>query len=427
MVESSSYLLRSVKVCSPGHRFHDSRVDMLIENGRLTRIETHIAEVDVPVLVEGCSISPGWVEMRSRCTDPGLPNLEDLPNLLAAAAAGGFSFAGVLPSTQPPIDSVEKLRYWTETAKSSVCGLLPIAALTKGLKGAEMSNHFELIENGAVALSDDFEGLADTYRLRIALQYAAQLGKPVLVRPEDPFLKRGILANEGEQAVLAGLSGVPGFSELVGLERLLRLAEDTGCRLHFCSISTPEALDRIRTAKKAGLSISCDVAIAHLIWDDSVLSSFDSELKTDPPLRTLAVQRALIEACLDGTVDAVSSDHRPLSPESKNCEFAIAEPGMALIQVLFPLLNEALGDRATERIFELLCAGPRAIFGLNIAHFEASEEADYTLFDPGTRAVFDERSWVSGGSYTPLLQRIMHGKALGVIRGNRIHLNSNTL
>ncbi len=424
MVEVETYLLRSVEIFLPGHELHGERVDLLIENGHLAAIDRRIERSDVQVVYQGGSISPGWVEMRSRCTDPGLPYLEDLPNLLAAAAAGGFTHAGVLPSTQPAIDSVERLRYWTETARESTCGLLPIAALTKGLKGEEMSNHFELISHGALALSDDFEVSKDTYNLRIALQYAAQLGKPVMVRPEDPYLKRGVLANEGAQAVLAGLPGIPGFSEVIGLERLLRLAEDTGCTLHFCSISTEESLDRIRAAKKSGLRISCDVAIAHLVWDDSVLSDFDSEFKTDPPLRSLETKRALIQACIDGTIDAVCSDHRPVRPEAKDCEFAIAEAGMALIEAVYPLLNEALGTDSRDRVFQLLCTGPRSILGLNLAYFQVSEAVDYTLFEPEASALFNAQNWISGGSPMPLSGRVLYGRALGALRGKRIHLNS---
>lgn len=285
-----------------------------------------------------------------------------------------------------------------------------------------MTDQHQLIQEGAVALSDDMAVLTDTHKLRIALQYAAQLGTTVVIRAEDPYLNRGILAHEGREAVLAGMAGIPAISEIMGVERLLRLTEDTGCRLHFSALSTAESVALLKRAKESGMSVTADVSIAHLIWDDSTLSTYDSHFKTEPPLRDRDAREALRQACREGVIDAVSSDHRPVRPEGKDCEFPLAEPGMSLIEVVYPLLKEALGKTAEKRIADLLCTGPRRIYGLGIPQFAPGERADYTLYEPDFIGPFDPGSWISSGASAPLHGRRMQGKSAGIVRDQNLFL-----
>jgi len=424
------FVLPEVTLFLPGHALHGTSVEVRLDRGHLESMApsgssatlANTENIQVIEAARGCSIGPGWIEMRARATDPGLPHLEELSRLLQAGARGGFTQVGVLPSTQPAIDSVERMSYWRERSLGAAAGLLPIAALTRGCKGDEMTDYHQLIQAGAIALSDDMGVITDTHKLRIALQYAAQLGITVVVRAEDPYLNRGIVAHEGREAVLAGMAGIPAVSEVIAMDRLLRLAQDTGCRLHFSSISTLESVELLKRAKASGLPVTCDVTIAHLIWDDSTLSSYDSHYKTDPPLRDRATRDGLRTACLEGWIDAVSSDHRPIRPEGKDCEFPLAEPGMALIEVVYPLLKEALGSESDERILGLLSQGPRAIYGLERPRFEPGEKADYTLFEPQFRGQFDPDSWISSGAWAPLKGRNLVGKSRGIVREWEIRL-----
>jgi dihydroorotase len=283
--------------------------------------------------------------------------------------------------------------------------VFPLGALTRGLAGAVLTEMAELKDAGCVGFAQADAAVTDTLVLMRALQYAATFGFSVWLRPEDGRLAKGGVAHDGEVATRLGLTPISPCAETVAVSTLLLLARETGVRLHFCRLSTREGLEMIRQAKADGMDVTCDVSANHVHLSELDLGYFDSNCNLRPPLRSLRDRDALRQGLVDGTVDAICSDHTPVDDDAKQMPFAESEPGATGLELLLPLsLKWALESRLpVSRAISLLTDQPARILGLDLGHLRVGHVADVCVFDPERAWRVEPRVLKSQGKNTPFL------------------------
>lgn len=422
-----TFCLRKVTVVDAGGPHHDSTVDILVRNGVIAKVGERITNKEArEVKLDGVHASPGWVDLRAHFRDPGEEWKQGITNGLDAAAAGGFTAVAVLPSTEPVIDDRSGIGYLLQQAKDHPVRLLPIGALTKGLKGQQLAELHDQHLSGAVAFSDDQHSVRNTRLMLLALQYSAGLKAksiPVMVFPNDPDLGKGGQMHEGPMSTRLGMKGLPPLAEVLALSRDLALLEYTGGHLHAATISTAESVELIRQAKARKLHVTASIAAYNLLLDDGCLRGFETCYKVLPPLRDAHHIEALREGVKDGTIDAIVSDHRPEDREHKVLEYGSAAFGIIGLETAFAVANTAVkGRMSLRRLIDRFANGPRAVLGLPKVHIAEGAKADITLFDPEVDWTCTEADLVSKSHNTPFLGQRLTGRALGVVSGNALRM-----
>ncbi|HQV39900.1 MAG: dihydroorotase [Flavobacteriales bacterium] len=419
-------LLRQVKVLDPGGPLHDTVTDLQIVDGRITKAGAKLPKGQGEVVeIEGLHVSPGWVDLRAHFRDPGEEYKEGLTNGLDAAAAGGFTAVAVLPNTAPPVDQRATVEYLLRKGQDHAVRVLPLGALTKGLKGEQLAELYDMHQAGAVAFTDDVSPARNTRLMLLALQYVKNFDGRVMAFAQDAHLSAQGQMHEGVMSTRLGMRGIPAMAGSIQLARDLELLEYTGSRLHVDVVSTAEEVELIRRAKAKKLNVTASVAAHHLLLDDGCLRGFDTNYKVMPPLRDPAHIEALREGVKDGTIDSIVSDHRPEDTEHKKVEFAQAAFGMIGLETAYSVANTALKSRMTaRRIVERFCQGPRAALGLSVPHLVEGEMAEITLFAPEHQWMFSDKDIVSRSRNTPFIGHRFTGKALGVVANGQVKLNT---
>jgi dihydroorotase len=422
-------LLKQVKVVDPGGPHHDSVVDILVRDGVVSRIGERIAKGDATeIRYDALHASPGWVDLRAHFREPGEEWKQGITNGLDAAACGGFTAVAVLPSTVPVIDGRAGIDLMMHRSRGHAVRLLPLGALTKGLKGEQLAELHDQRMAGAVAFTDDQHALRNARLMLLALQYAKGLpgpAVPVMVFPSDPNLAAGGQMHEGAMSTRLGLKGLPPLAEQIALARDIALLDYAGGHLHAATISTAESVDMVRAAKARGLHITASVAAHNVLLDDGCLRGFETCYKVMPPLRDTPHIDALREGLKDGTIDAIVSDHRPDDREHKVLEFGPAAFGIIGLETCFAVANTALkGRMSLRRIIERLTHGPRKVLGLPLVHIAEGAPADITLFDPEVNWTCGEADLVSRSHNTPFLGQRFTGRPLGVIAQEQVWTNA---
>jgi dihydroorotase len=396
--------------------------DILVEDGRIRAIGTGLnATADKIVRQPGLHVSPGWVDLFSHFCDPGYEYKETLETGAAAAAAGGYTDVFVLPNTKPVVDSKSQVEYIRRGSASLPVNIHPIGALTKGLEGKELAEMYDMRASGAVAFSDGTSPVQSAGLLLKGLQYVRAFDGVVIQVPDDRTVGANGLMNEGIVSTRLGLPGKPMMAEELMVARDIKLARYTESRLHFTGVSSPRSLEYIRRAKESGLAVSCSVTPSHLYFTDADLSEYDTNLKVYPPLRDEATVTALRKAVLDGGVDALAAHHLPQEFDSKVVEFEYARPGMSSLETAYAVLRTAVPGISAARTVELLSSGPRAIFGLPQPAIAEGQEAVLTLFVPDGVTKLEKSA--SRSANNPFIGKELKGSVLGIVNGNRIHLN----
>ncbi|MBP9176686.1 MAG: dihydroorotase [Flavobacteriales bacterium] len=425
-------ILRKVKVVDPGGPHHDSIVDILIRDGVILKIGERVAKSTSTsssevheVKLDGAHASPGWVDLRAHFRDPGEEWKAGVTNGLDAAAAGGFTAVAVLPSTTPVTDDRAGIHYLLRQAQEHPVQLLPLGAITQGLKGEQLAELHDQQQAGAVGFSDDQHTIRNARLMLLALQYSAGLGgqMPVMVFPNDPDLARGGQMHEGAMSTRLGMKGLPPLAEIIQLQRDLAIHAYTGGHLHVATLSTAESVELVRQAKARKQHITASVTAHNLLLDDGCLRGFETCYKVLPPLRDLEHIEALREGVKDGTIDAIVSDHRPEDREHKVLEYGPAAFGIIGLETAFGVANTALKGRTTlRRTIERLTHGPRAVLGLPRVHIAEGNAANITLFDPEVDWTCTEADLVSKSHNTPFLGQRLTGRALGVVVGEVVRM-----
>lgn len=395
----------------------DARGTLIIESGRIAAAgpdvnPPHGAE---QIDCKGACLAPGLIDIRAFVGEPGFEHKETFATAGDAAAAGGVTTFVCQPQTDPPLDEPALVGFISRRAAGACAvNVFAMAAITKGLRGQEMTEIGLLAEAGAVAFTDGDKAVADAQVMRRALSYATTWGLPVVQHVEEPSLARGGAMNEGEVATRLGLRGIPSIAEVILLERDLRLVELTGGRYHAACISTAESADAMRRAKQRGLRATCGVAAHHFALNETEVGDYRTFAKTSPPLRSEADRKAIVAAIADGTVDVIVSDHSPQDQESKRLPFAVAEPGIAGLQTLLPLALELYhgGHVALLPLLAKMTVNPARFLGLPSGSLAVGVAADLVMFDLDAPWRISEHGLLSKSKNTPFDGRPVQGRVL---------------
>jgi dihydroorotase len=367
--------------------------------------------------VLGAVLAPGLWDIHVHFREPGQEDKETVATGCAAAAAGGFTRVVTMPNTSPPIDNAGGVCLVLERARAAgLCRVHPAAAITQGLDGTQMCEYDELIAAGAVAFTDDGRWVADGAIMRRAMEYSRMLGVPLITHAQDRSLSRGGAMNEGAWSTRLGLRGIPRAAETVAVARDIELARLTGARLHVAHVSSKDVVELVRRAKHEGLAVTAETAPHFLDFTDAECAGYDTRFKMNPPLRAMHDQEALIEGLVDGTLEAIATDHAPHTVTEKERPFGEAPFGVIGLETSFAACHDRLvrrGPLTLPRLVELLTTGPARILGLPGASLAPGTPADFTLIDPGEQWTPREGDLKSKSRNCPWLGRSLTGRVIG--------------
>ena len=411
-------LIKSATISDPGSPFFQQVTDVLIENGQIVKIGTGI-ESDAEIFdARGKQLSPGFFDLNCNIGELGLETKEDLKTGTQAAAAGGFTGLALMPNTQPPAHSKSEIEYLVNRAKNNLVDIYPLGAISYKREGKDLAEMYDMYQHGAMAFTDGNRPVQDAGLMERALLYTKGFDALVLSYPEDTAIAGKAKVHEGEVSTLLGMKGIPALAEELMVARDLYLAEYTGSKIHFTTISTERSVSLIREAKKKGIPVTCDVAVHHLLLTDQVLLGFDSQYKVKPPLRTKKDVKALLAGLKDGTIDAITSQHTPHEVEFKDVEFEIAEYGMISLQTAFSIALEAGLSSAT--IIEKMAIKPRKILGVESAVIAEGNTANLVIFDEKAEWTFDKDNNRSKSYNSPFIGHKLKGTILLTVNNNQV-------
>lgn len=419
--------IKNGRVIDPANGI-DAVQDLFIVDGKIAALGAAPAgfNADQGIDASGLVVAPGLVDLSARLREPGYEYKATLESELQAAMQGGVTTLVCPPDTDPVLDEpglVEMLKHRARMLDQA--NVHPLGALTVGLKGQALTEMAELTEAGCIGFAQAEEPVLDTTVLLRAMQYAKTFGYTVWLRPQDAHIGRGGVAHSGPLASRLGLSGVPVMSETIALHTIFELMRATGARVHLCRISSAAGLDLIRAAKKEGLDVSADVGVHHLHMTDADIGFFDSNARLTPPLRSQRDRDAIRAAVLDGTVDAVCSDHTPVDDDEKLLPFGEASPGATGLELLLSLTlkwaeDQQDADKALALALGRITRDAARIAGLPAGTLGVGAAADVVLFDPAARWKVEGKTLASQGKHTPFLGYELAGQVKATIVRGRV-------
>jgi dihydroorotase len=416
-------LISNARIIDPASGF-DANGNLLIRDGMILDFGTGLGRPDgvISIDADGAILCPGLVDSRASLGEPGYEYRETIASAGLAASAGGITAIAVLPDSKPVIDDPALVRALAARGAEDGCiTILPYAAATRGCRGEDLAEYGLLTQAGAVAFTDGTRAIASSRLMRRALSYARGFDARIVQHPEDPDLAAGGAATEGARATLMGLPGIPACAEAIIVARDIRLAEITNGAVHFAHVSTAEALALIRQAKDRGLHVTCDTAPPYFDLNETAIGDFRSYAKLSPPLRSEADRQAVVAALIDGTIDAIASDHQPRDADDKRLPFADAAPGGAgLATFLAVTLTQVhSGKLSLIAALDLLTAKPARLLNVEAGRIAKGAAADLCLFHL-------DRSWrVEAGKLpgkaqnTPFDGRALEGTVIGTWKQGR--------
>ncbi|MFQ6677301.1 MAG: dihydroorotase [Fidelibacterota bacterium] len=399
--------------------------NVLIENGNIVQIGD-IESTDAEIIdCSGLVVTHGFCDLHVHFREPGREDKETLSSGSQAALAGGFTRVCIMPNTDPPIDSPESVKFITEKSQECPIYIHPIGAATKGQKGNELTEMAGMVEEGAVAFSDDGLPITDGGVMRRILEYSGMLGKPVINHAEDECLRNNGLINEGLMSTRLGLPGNPTQAESTMVFRDLELAKLTGAKLHVPHVSTESATHHLSEIKSCYNKVTAEVTPHHLFFTDDHLAGYDTNLKVAPPLRSESDRNALIRGLKSGIIDCIATDHAPHTIEEKETTFDLAAFGMIGLEsclgaVLKVLVEDANMDLIS--IIKALTVNPRRVMKFESNLFMKKTPAELTIFDPKEPWIFSRNNIYSKSINSPYIGKSMMGKVKSTIVKGHIHL-----
>jgi len=419
-------LLANARVIDPSRDF-DGPGDVLIADGIIRDNKRGIGAAGVPegtdiVNCAGKIVAPGLVDMRAFVGEPGASHRETFASASQAAATGGITTIVCQPSTSPVIDNSATVDFVLRRARdTAIVNIHPMAALTKGLLGHEMTEIGLLKAAGAVAFTDGDKSVTNAQVMRRALTYARDFDALIVHHTEDPHLVGEGVMNEGEFATRLGLIGIPNAAEAVMLERDMRLVALTGGRYHAGSLSCAESLEILKRARDAGLEVSASVSINHVTLNENDIGPYRTFLKLSPPLRTEEDRRALVDAVASGLIDVIMSDHNPQDVEVKRLPFAEAAPGAIGLETMLPAALRLIhqGEMDFKTLIRAMSTRPAELLGLPGGSLRPGSPADVIVIDTDTPWVLDPDDLKSPCKNTPFDEARFSGRVVRTIVGGR--------
>ena len=440
-------IIRGGRMVDPSQGI-DRVSDLLIEDGTIAETGVNISREGAQVMdAAGLVVCPGFIDVHCHLREPGFEYKETIASGTRAAARGGFTTVCAMPNTDPVTDSRSVVDFVLNKAREEgVVRVLPIGAVTKGSRGKELAELGELADAGAIGFSDDGHPVADPNLMRQALGYARALGLPVINHCEVPELSCGAPMHEGWVSNRLGVKGVPASAESVMVARDISLAELTGGRLHLAHVSTAEAVELVRQAKRRGVDVTCEVTPHHLTLTDETLlgsvdhgkkydplspSAYDTRAKVNPPLRARADVEAMVEALRDGAVDLIATDHAPHGSAEKLTTLEEAAFGISVLETaLGSLMSLVHGGALTlPMLIERLTAAPARFLSVDLGTLKPGSPADVTIFDPNAEWTVDAARFASKGKNTPLDGTKLRGRVTVTLAGGNVvyhHDNEET-
>lgn len=417
------YLYKNVTVIDPKSPWNNKTVDLGIDkNGIIVQIESHIAsdQYELEFKYNNKSyISKGWIDLGTHGGSPGNEQKETVTSLLDAAAFGGFTRIAHQPDLDPVLDDIAHLRQLLNLSKGHIVNCIPLAALTEGLKGEEITSMLEFVNEGFYVFSNALQPIKHLMALYKALLYVKPFNGVVLLQPNHYEISSLGKVHEGEISTQIGLKGQPRFAELIGTQQAIAILSYTnGCGLHFEGISSEAALLEIEK-NKDNLPISAGVLASHLIWDHTAIADFDTNFKVIPPLKSAGDRTALLAGLKKGTISTISSGHMPQNLENKDVEFDNAGYGMGILEHFFPAIFTYCNDEVSlETLINAITYGPAKV--LKLTDYEPiaiGNKAELTWFT--TAADFEHIHKYSKGINHPLDGATLKGKVLGIFNANK--------
>jgi len=414
-------LLSNAKIMDIHSPHHGQQVDLLLDGESISQIGTGL-EAKKVIDLQGMIVTPGLFDLFAHFNDPGHEHKEDFQSGKKAAQFGGFTDVCLIPNTEPVIESKSDVNFLKSRSGDGV-DIHVLGAVSEGCKGENLTEILDLNEAGAVAFTDGLSPIWNTELLLKALQYMHKFDGLIINRPKDVHLSQFTHMHEGEVSTMLGLKGEPSISEEIAIKRDIEILKYAGGSLHFSHLSTARGVKIIKSAKKKGLSVTCDVAIHQLIYSDQDLSDYDTHLKLDPPLRSERDRKALIKGLKDGTIDAIVSSHQPQDPENKDLEFDLAATGISSLPTVISQLISIQDELPLEVAIDKLTAGPRRILGLGSCTIAEGSEARLTMVDPATSWTLDNSTNPSKSHNTPLFGQKLTGRCFGTYNHGAFHKN----
>lgn len=417
-------LVKSGRVIDPANNIDEVR-DILIENGKISAVSKGIEKKASEIInAGGMVVLPGLIDMHVHLREPGREDEETIETGTRAGAHGGFTSLACMPNTNPPADNAEVVKFILSQAKLSGCiQVYPVGSITRGLKGKELSDIGELVESGVVAITDDGEPVANGDLMRRALEYASMFDLTVISHCEDKILSSGGVMNEGVVSTILGLPGIPAVAEEVMVARDIMLAELTGAKLHIAHVSTSGSVELIRNAKEKGIRVSAETAPHYFTLTEEDVRNFDTNFRVNPPLRTIRDLEAVKHGLVDGTIDAIATDHAPHTIVEKEHEFALAPSGMIGLETAFSLVVSELVEKKIITLREAITkftVSPAGILGLDKGTLSIGADADMTIVSLEKEWTVKEESFVSRSKNSPFLGRKLKGVIETVIVGGKV-------
>jgi dihydroorotase len=374
--------------------------------------------------VSSLIVTPGLIDLHVHLREPGGEHKETIASGSRAAAAGGFTAVCAMPNTDPPVDDPAAVGFVrAEGIRSASARVHPVGAISVGQQGARLAQIGEMVDAGAVAITDDGHPVSDAGLMRLALSYARTLGIPVASHCEEKSLSRGGSMNEGIVSTRLGLIGIPNAAEDVQIARDLMLSELTGGRLHIQHVSTRRGVEMIRDAKRRGVPVTAEGTPHHFSLTDDAVDGYRTEAKVNPPLRSAADRAAVIQGLTDGTLDVIATDHAPHHYDEKEQAFDDAPFGLVGLETALGLAFSQLVEPAilsiTQLIERMSCAPARA-FSLPGGTLRKGAPADVTVIDPNAEWKVDPAAFLSKSRNSPFAGWMLRGRAALTIVGGRI-------
>lgn len=391
------------------------RADLRVEGKTIVRIAPSIEQKEGEELIDatGLTAFPGLIDMHVHLREPGLEYKEDIESGSRAAVHGGFTQVCCMPNTNPVADNKAVVGYIRRRGEEvGLCKIRPIGAITKGEKGESLADIGEMKSEGAVAISDDGVSVADSRMMRMAMEYASGFSLRCLCHCEDKSLVDGGVVNEGFNATLTGLKGIPRAAEDIMIARDICLAQSLNVPVHICHVSTYSGVEIIRDAKKRGIAVTAETCPHYYAATDDIITSFSTFTKVNPPIREEKDRQALLEGLKDGTIDCIVTDHAPHHENDKNVEYDLAAFGISGIETSFPFAITYLyktGMLSLPEIADKMSRNPAQILGLEGGVLKEGSVADILLADLEESFVVDPEKFFSKGKNTPFAGYRLNG------------------